>query len=469
MSGNGSSGRRILIVGGGVSGLSAAWFLHRRGCRVRVLEAAARVGGSITTERKDGYQVERGPNTTLQRPGREEDAIGRLVSQLGLDDRLLEANPAGKKRFVLRDGRLHALPGSPPAFLATPLFSWRAKLRLLKEPFIGRGKTEETIAEFVERRLGREFLDYAVDPFVSGVYAGTPRELSAWAAVPRIHEIESRYGSLIRGAIALGKAAKGAGMPAGRQISFDAGMAVLPETIVAKLPEGSVATGRRATEIVPSGEGWEVAWVGSDDGRGRERGDALVIALPAAATADLVAPLSETAARALRGIDHAPVVSVGLGYARAQIAHALDGFGFLAPRPEDMRSLGGLFSSTLFPGRAPRDHALITGFVGGTTDRGAVTLGDEEVFGLLAADLATALGIDGAPVFRSLTRYDAAIPQYTLGHLDRVEEVDRALDGHAKLFLRASWRGGISVADCVRNGEKLSERMVNFFEEDART
>lgn len=455
-----SDGRRVLIIGAGISGLSAAWFLRRRGCQVRVLEAEPRAGGSIATERRDGFLVELGPNTTLQRPGREEDAIGRLVSQLGLDDRLLEANPAGKKRFVLRNGRLQALPGSPPAFLATALFSWRAKLRLLREPFIGRGKTEETIAEFVERRLGREFLDYAVDPFVSGVYAGTPRELSARAAVPRIHEIESRYGSLIRGAIALGKAAKGAGMPAGRQISFDEGMAVLPEAIAAKLPEDSVATGHRVTAIEPSSGGWEIAWTRADGGQGRERGDSVVIALPAAATADLIAPLSETAALALRGIDHAPIVTMGLGYARAQIAHPLDGFGFLVPRPEGMRSLGGLFSSTLFPGRAPEDHVLITGFIGGTTDREAVALGDEEVFGRLAADLAAALGIEGDPVFRSLTRYEAAIPQYTLGHLDRIEEIDRALDDHAGLFLRASWRDGISVADCVRNGEKLAERVV---------
>jgi oxygen-dependent protoporphyrinogen oxidase len=177
----------------------------------------------------------------MQKPGTPDDALGRIVEQTGLADRLLEAAPAARKRFVMRNRQLLSLPGSPGEGITTKLFSTRAKLRLLAEPFIGRARDEETVAEFVTRRLGREFLDYAVAPFISGVYAGDPAKLSVRAAVARIYALERDHGSLIRGAFALRKLGKGAGMPAGRLVSFDEGMAVLPAAIAGALPEGAVA------------------------------------------------------------------------------------------------------------------------------------------------------------------------------------------------------------------------------------
>ena len=455
-----AEGKRVLVVGGGISGLAAAWFLHRRGLEVTVAEAADRVGGTIASERRDGFLFERGPNSTLQKPGRPEDALGRLIDGAALSPLLREAAPAAKKRYILRDGRLWALPTSPPAFVITPAFSLAAKLRLLCEPFIRPADQEETIAEFVKRRLGREFLTYAVDPFISGVYAGDPRELSAEAAVPRIHELEQKYGSLIRGAIALGKATRNAGMPAGRQISFDSGMATLPTALAAALPAGSVRTGRRAAALERQDGGWTVRF--ADDGQGprSETADVVVLTLPAPETATLVEPLAGEAARLLRTIPYAAIFSVALGYRREDVKHALDGFGFLIPRVEGVRTLGALFSSTLFADRAPDGHVLLTAFLGGRQDPQALEMADKDVLTEIEVDLATSLGIRGKAVMRHVTRWPQAIPQYPLGHLDRIATVDEFLAPFPDLYLRGNWRGGISVTDCVRNGEALAERIA---------
>lgn len=448
----------IVIVGAGISGLSAAWFLHRKGFSVRVLEAGDRVGGVIDTESVDGYLIERGPNSTMQKPGTPDDALGRIVAQTGLAERLLEAVPAARKRFVMRGRRLMSLPGSPMGGVTTKLFSWPAKLRLLAEPFIGMARDEETIAQFVTRRLGREFLDYAIAPFISGVYAGDPAALSVRAAVAKIYALERDHGSLIRGAIALRKLGKGAGMPAGRLVSFDRGMAVLPTTIAESLPTGAVETGCRVDALTRDGDGWRVRYSGPD-GATEIVARHVLLAVPAGAAADLIEPLTPQAAGLLRAIPYAPIISAGLGYARGQVGHPLDGFGFLIPRVEGVRTLGGLFSSTLFPGRAPDGRVLITAFIGGTLDPEAVTLDDKAVAGQIGADLAAALTIDGAPSLVRLSRYRAAIPQYTIGHLDRIAGIDAELAALPGLHLHASWREGIAVGDCIRNAERLADSL----------
>ncbi len=446
--------KRFVIVGAGISGLATAWFLHRRGHAVDVVEAAPRPGGTIATERRDGWLAEIGPNSTLKRSGAE-DALGRLIDQTGLESRMRRADPSAEKRYVLRKGRLIPLPSSPPKFITTPLFSPLAKLRLLAEPFIGRAREEESIADFVIRRLGREFLDYAVDPFISGVYAGDPAKLSIRAAVARIHALERDYGSLIRGAVAKGRVAKQTGAPRGTIVSFDGGMAELADGITAALPEGAVRLGSPVTGLEPAGSGWRVSY-----GNETIKADAVVVATAADAAARLVAPLSAEAAEILEAIPYAPVASAVLGFRRRDVDHALDGFGFLIPRREGVRTLGALFSSTQFPGRAPEGHALLTAFIGGTTDPGILDLDDSALRGRVLGDLSKLLGLSGAPVFERIVRWNRAIPQYTLGHLARVAAVDTALARFDGLHFRANWRDGISVADCVRNAEKLAESVA---------
>jgi oxygen-dependent protoporphyrinogen oxidase len=450
----------VVIIGGGISGLSTAWFLHKQGIDVRVLEAANIVGGVITSKQTDGYLVEGGPNSTLRKPGTDEDALGRLVESAGFMDRMVEAGNAGKKRFVMRDGRIQALPTSPPAFLATPLFSLTSKLRLLREPFISPAQTEETIAQFVERRLGREFLDYAIEPFVSGVYAGDTKELSVRAAVPKIYGLEEEYGSLIKGAIARGKAAKGAGMPQGQMVSFDGGMKVLPTSIAAALPKDACRTGCQVTQLKKTDTGWEITWHSETDS-GVEVAQTVVMATPAKETADLLHGLSPAAAEVLQSISYAGIASVALGYDRDQVKHPLDGFGFLVPRKENLRVLGGLFSSSLFLERAPENKVLVTSYIGGAMDPDVVDLSESDLISQVGNDLARALEIQGDPDFCQISRHKRAIPQYTIGHLQRLAKLDDAMKALPGIELQASWRGGISVADCIKNSEALALRLAS--------
>ncbi|MEG3641147.1 protoporphyrinogen oxidase [Magnetococcus sp. PR-3] len=450
----------ILIIGGGISGLSTAWFLHKAGHKVVILESRDRVGGNIlTSHTPEGYLIEHGPNSTLQKPGDAEDALGRIIEDMGLESRLLEANPLAARRFVMKGGQLHVLPTSPPGFLKTPLFPFMAKLRLGLEPFIGKGTKEETIAEFVTRRLGKAFLDYAIEPFVSGVYAGDPKQLSVRAAVAKIYALEEKYGSLIKGAFAMGKIRKAAGMPRGRMISFDKGMEVLPAAIAEKLPDGCVETSAEVTALTSVGDQWQVQW--TRDGKSQTlTASQVVLATPAQVTAKLLRPMSTEAADLLEGIRYAPVDSVALGYETKDVAHPLDGFGFLIPRNEKVTTLGGLFSTTLFPGRGPEGKALMTCFIGGMTNPGIAEWSEEDVAKQVDQDMMAALGIKQGAEYVHMTRYKTAIAQYELGHLQRVGEIDEALKPLKGLHLRANWRDGVSVSDCVLNGEKSAQRVL---------
>ncbi len=438
-----------LIVGAGISGLASAWFLARRGASVRVLEAANEPGGVIHSVRDGGFLVETGPNSTLARGG----AFDEIVNGLGLAPELLTANPAARRRYIVQHGAPVALPGNPLAFFTTPIFSPGAKLRIFTEPFHRRADVEETIAQFVRRRLGPEFLDWAIDPFVSGVYAGDPERLSVRAAVPKIYALEAQHGSLIVGALSRmlhGRA--GGPQPAGRLVSFRGGMQTLPVAIARALGE-RVVLGAAVTGLARGGDGWIVKTAAAREYRARR----VVLALPAYAAAQLLEPLSPESARELAAIVYAPIAAVGLGFRRAQIRHALDGFGMLIPRRENRKTLGALFSATLFPGRAPDDGALLTAFIGGARHPGIVQMDDDAVVERILADLRPLLGIEGAPHMTRVTRWTRAIPQYELGHLERLARLDTALATLPGLHLRANYRDGISVADCVENACRLAE------------
>ena len=455
----------VVIIGGGISGLSVAWFLREKGISVRVLESRSQPGGTLLTSFKQGFCIEHGPNSTLQKPGHPEDALGRLIHALGLDERLRVANQAAGRRYVLRDGILKPLPASPSAFFLSSFFSWQGKGRLLAEPFVGRAPEEESIATFVRRRLGAEFLDYVIEPFVSGVYAGDPETLSVRAAVAKIYALEQKHGSLIRGALHQGRALKGAGMPKGRLISFDRGMGVLPETLADKFSAYQLRTHFKVIALEPPVHGgpWKIHGACPGGERLTEQADAVVLSVPAPVAAQLVLPFAQAASQSLQAIPYAPIASVALGYQRARVAHPLDGFGFLVPRREKMPLLGALFSSTLFPDRAAQENVLLTAFIGGAMNPEILELSDQALVGQVENDLARCLQ-SGIPAdFVHLTRYVAAIPQYTMGHLERVCQVEEGLAHHPGIYLRANWRDGVSVADCVRNGEKVAEKIVSDF------
>lgn len=443
---------RVAVLGAGITGLTAAWHLARAGFEPLVFEKSPRVGGAIGAVKSDGWLHELGPNTLLE--GSAE--VAAFIDAAGLAGRRLYAAPAAKQRYIVRDGRLVAMPASPAAFLATGLFSWRAKLGLLGEPWRPRGPAdrEESVAEFVVRRLGREFLDYAVNPFVAGVYAGDPAQLSVRHGFPKLLTLEQQHGSLIRGALARRNASGG---PKGRIFSFPNGLAELPEALAQALGPDAIRLRATVRCVRRTAAGWEID-CDHDGVARREPCAAVVCALPADALAALsfdgvpAAP----ALQALRDIRHPPVASVFTGFRREDVRHALDGFGALMPEVERGMILGTLFSSTLFPGRAPEGHVALTSFVGGMRDPALAALDDGEILRVVQAELDRLLGLQAPPVFTRVQRWPRAIPQYTLGY-QRFKDAIAATEASAPgLFIGGNCRDGISLANCIESGRRLA-------------
>lgn len=442
----------FLVIGGGVSGLTTAHFLRKAGASVQVLEASDEPGGTMKSRHLEGFLVEMGPNSALKN----NPYIDQLLSDLGLEDQYVEANDQAKRRYVLKEGQLHALPGSPVSFLKTPLFSAAGKWRLLKEPFVSQAQDEENVAQFVERRLGKEFLDWAIDPFVSGVYAGDPYRLSVQAATSKVYALERDFGSLIGGMIKkmlFNKHRGGAG-PAGKMFSFRQGMGVLPKALANAMGEDFFAEAR-VDRLDKLDEGWEVA-AGDQTWQARE----VVFSTPAHQVSGLLSTLEAQASSCLDDIVYPHVASVALGFRRDQVEHALDGFGFLIPRKEAVLTLGALFSSTLFEGRAPEGHVLTTSFIGGRQNPAAADQSDAQLTGQVLKDLGEYLGVHGEPVFSHITRWQQAIPQYEMGYLQRLERIDQLMAAHKGLHFRANWREGISVGDCIRNAHDLAQDLT---------
>jgi oxygen-dependent protoporphyrinogen oxidase len=448
-----------LVVGAGISGLTAAYRLQRAGRSVQVLDAAARPGGVIGSERRDGCLFERGPNSALDTT----PLIGELVAELGLGTQLQFASKTADTRYVVRNGRLTALPTSPGAFFTTPLFSASAKLALLREVFVAAApaESEESIAAFVRRRLGSEFLDYAIDPFVAGIYAGDPEAISVRAAFPKLHALEQRYGSLIRGQI-LGarerRRQKEAAKNTAKSFSFAQGMQQLTDALAAAL--AGLQLQARAVRIERDAAGVFTLQAEQAGVLRRWRARALVLAVPADAAAALLQPHCADAAAALQAIAYAPVATVASAYAAADVGHALDGFGCLVPRKEARRVLGVLFSSSMFGGRAPAGTALLTTFVGGQRRPELAALGEGEIADLAQQEHTALLGARGRPAFQVVTRWPRAIPQYTLGHLGRVARAEAARQQLPGLFFCANWTGGVSVGDCIRNGHLQADAVA---------
>lgn len=442
---------RVAVLGGGITGLTAAWHLRQAGYSPVVFERSDRVGGAIGASRCDGWLHERGPNSLLEG----DPAVGRFIDEIGLGERRLYAAPAAKQRYICRGGRLVAMPTSPLAFATTPLFSWRAKLGLFGEPWRARGAADadETVADFVRRRLGSEFLDYAVNPFVGGVYAGDPEALSVRHAFPKLQALEQEHGSLLRGALARRNTSGG---PKGRIYSFPNGLSELPHMLAEEL-RGSIwlETGVEAIQRVA--DGWQLTLTCANF-RTTETFAAVVSALPADALARIAwigAPQAPLLAD-LRTIEHPPVVSVFTGYRRQDVRHPLDGFGVLVPQVERRLILGSLFSSTLFPGRAPDDHVALTTFVGGTRQPELARLDDDALLSLVNGELARLVGVRAPHVYAHIQRWPRAIPQYRIGYQRYKEAIATFEAGAPGVFIGGNVRDGISLANCVASGRRLA-------------
>jgi protoporphyrinogen/coproporphyrinogen III oxidase len=449
--------KKVAIVGGGITGLTVALQLQKAGFNPLVYDAAPQAGGVISTGNRDGFRFEAGPNS-LQENNRE---IGRLIEMLNLQAEVIEANPEAKRRYIVRGGKPVAAPSSLPSFVKTPLLSAGGKIRLFKEPFVKPApkEQEESMADFTRRRLGQEALDYLVNPFVAGIFAGDPGRLSVRYAFPRIHEMERKNGSLFRGMMAAGKTRKSKGLPKSRLISFRTGLARLTEKAAEQLDK-HIYHETVVESVQAKNGGWEL--IASRFGRRlRDTYDAVVFALPPDALAALKIERHDSAIGlpSLKEILQPPVTTLALGFRREQIQHPLDGFGMLIPAKEQRNILGALFSSTLFPDRAPEGHVLLTLFIGGMRQPEVANLDDRALVQHAMKDLQELLGASGEPVFTHIHRWPRAIAQYEIGHGRFIRDIDSFEQDNPGLFVAGTSRDGISVGQCIASGFRHAARV----------
>lgn len=451
--------RSVVVVGAGISGLTAAWWLHKAGVHVTVLEKDRVAGGTMRTRIEDGWLVETGPNSALETT----PLFGEMFTELGIMEDRLYPDSKAERRYIVRNAALHPLPTSPGSFLKTRLWTLGSKLRLLKEPFIGRAEREETIAEFVERRLGREFLDYAINPFVAGVYAGNPEQLSVRMAFPKLYALEEKYGGLIRGMIGGARDRKKRAEKAkdrAKMFSFQNGMQTFPEAIVRQLGD-SVNTGCDVIRISREVANGTITVEFKKEGiSSRIEAGGVIVAVPAFVASRLVDHLDSSLAAMLDAVYYPPVAEVFLGFRETQVGLPLDGFGYLVPAVEKRSILGTIWSSALFPNRAPAGHVALTTFVGGSRQPELASRDEGALTQLVLGELRDLMQVSGQPAFARVIRWDRAIPQYNLGYRKVIDSIENFEKRFAGIHLYANYRGGIAVGDCVMSGRKAADAVL---------
>lgn len=435
----------VVVVGAGAAGLGAAHALRADGVEPLVLEAAEQPGGVIRSERVGDYLVERGPNTVLVKA----PALA-LLRRLGLEGELAAASPQGGLRFLIREGRLEPLPTGLVTAVRTPLLSARGKLRMLREPFVARGDgAGESVDEFCTRRLGREASDALVGPFLTGIYAGDERELGAEAVFPSLVGFERQRGSIVRGALA---SRRGGDQPKGLRGSYSgvSGLGCIAEGLGRGLGE-ALECGARVNGLARDGDTWRVSVEGAG-GQREIRAGAVVLALPAQTAAQLLRPLDPELADEVGGIAYAPIVSISLGVDPKDAREPIRGFGFLVPRRENLKVLGCLFLSQLFPGRAPAGRELLTAMLGGVRWREAVDQPDDILLEALHRDLERTLGLRGAGEALAVTRWPHAVPQPGRDHVGRIARVRKRAAQLGGLAFAGAWLDGVGVPDALTSG-----------------
>jgi protoporphyrinogen/coproporphyrinogen III oxidase len=445
--------RQVVVIGAGISGLACALRLRELGPEIRIFEAAESPGGIVSTAHKDGFLFESGPQSMQLTP-----ELRELIRAAGCGSELIEAD-ARSPRYILRGGRLHPAPMSPPALLTTSLLSVGSKMRALSEPFRRSQPTvgEESLADFVRRKFGVEILEHLAGPFVSGVFAGDPEKLSVRSAFPTLAAWEAEYGSVIRGAM---KSRSKGERDRATLASFRAGMATLLNAVAQKLG-GALVTNITVDRIEFSPlEGWTIHCPAAKTEK--VTAEAIVLATPAHVATKLLAPISVRLASALAGIPYAPIVVVSQGYRRQDVGHALNGFGFLVPRSEKLRPLGVIWNSSLFPGRCPQDSALLTSFVGGATDPQILKMDDFEIANQVHKDIAGILQISAPPVAQHVWRHTHALPQYNLGHAQKVAAIREDLANLHGLFIAGNYLDGPSMGSCVSQGFRTAQRVRDY-------
>lgn len=464
---------RVVIIGGGIAGLAAAYRLSYHSSEITLIESDLRLGGKIVTERVDGFVIEGGPDAFLSLKPR---GLG-LCRELGLENRLHGTNEKIRRTYVMRDGKLHELPEGltgliPTRFgpmiktgLISPLGKLRMGLDYLIPPQSPNG--DESLAAFVERRLGRELYDRLIEPLMGGIYAGDGARLSLAATFPQLRQAELEHGGLIRGMLATKKKTP-APKPGAKQwaafLTPTTGLVEIVEALEAKLRRANaeVQLGKRAVRVEAMSLGYTVRLENGE----ALRAEAVIFAAPAYVTADLNANLDSQLCDALRAIPYVSTATVSVAYRLSDTRGAcpLDGYGYIIPRAEDRPLLACTWTSTKFPHRAPQGFGLIRAFVGRAGQEGALDGADAELLQLVRGELRRTLGITAPPILHRICRWPKAMPQYTLGHLERLAVIEERLAAHPGLFVAGNAYRGIGIPDCIASGEAAAEAALKFLQ-----
>ena len=455
-----------LIVGAGISGLTTAYRLQEKQQQVLVTEQRDRAGGNITSEQQGDFLWEEGPNSFSPSP-----ELLKLAVDVGLKNEFVFADRA-LPRYIYWQGKLHPVPMSPLAAVKTPLLSLRGKLRVLTGAlgFVPPNVTteEETVAEFFSRHLGKEVAQRLVSPFVSGVYAGDVNQLSAAAAFGRVTQLADIGGGLVAGAILSRRKKKKPAIEdqeipktqSGQLGSFRKGLQQLPNAIASQLGD-AVKLNWKLTHLSPHPEAGYIATFSTPEGEQQVEAKNIVLTPPAHITAPLLQSLSPEASNALKVIPYPPVACVVLAYPTEALRFPLQGFGNLNPRSQGIRTLGTIWASTLFPGRTPQGWHILTNFIGGATDPEIAQMSEDQIIQQVHQDLEKAiLKPDTTPKPLAVHLWSQAIPQYTLGHRDRVNAIKQGLKPFPGLFLSSNYLDGVALGDCVRRGEETAQRVL---------
>jgi protoporphyrinogen/coproporphyrinogen III oxidase len=471
-----SSVARIVVIGGGISGLAAAHRLIELSptAHVTLIEASARLGGTIRSDERDGFLLERGPDSFIS----EKPEAVALAKRLGLESRLIETNAKHRRSFIVRDGRLLPVPEGfqllAPSriwpFLTTDIFSLVGKVRMAADLFLPRrsanGVSDESLSSFVRRRLGREALERMAQPMVGGIYTADPETLSLRATLPRFLDMEREHRSLILAMLRKARsqaAAEKSGTSGARYslfLSFDRGMEVLVQALTKVLNETSRSELRLQTRVQSLSRNAARWTIQTQTGETLEA-DALCIAVPAHSAANLLSSIDPELTTQLSRIKYASTATINFAYRREAIQHPLDGFGFVVPFIEKRSLIACSFSSVKFAGRAPEDHVLLRAFIGGALQPDMFALDDLSMFTRVEKDLSELLGINEPPLFTEVAKWKDSMPQYEVGHLDRVQAIESRLAQLPNLTLAGNAYRGAGIPDCIRSGEGAAEKIVN--------